>query len=478
MSWLASLQSRAMKFFRRVTTGILGMVLLAVPLPAFADAPPASPLIISQLKITTGNQFITLYNASDTPVDLGTIQLAYFNNFQLNAATSSKLITLSGNLPAHGYVKVNDGTVLMCYQQMVDSASLGLSTKSGLLEVESLSQAADGSVSTVVEDAVAWSGTSSTGLPSYVQLLPTDPVFLQRQTDNNNVPMANGTWQTVEPEPTVTDPCALASVVSGTLTPQPTGNQLLPGTEPPASIVQISGDDSSAAGPHLPPGDIGLMAPEITELLPNPAGTGNDNTNEFIELYNPNHVAFDLSGFVLQVGTTTLHQFTFDDGTTVAPQSFTAFFSADTGLSLSNSGGQAQLLDPLGNAVSQSDVYGTAKDGQAWALADGVWYWTLSSTPNEANIVDQAGSTTGKASGSKTVATANVKGAATGTSGDAPAAAGNVADVAQITPVHPWTLALVALLALLYGLYEYRQDVANRLYQFRKHREARRITRQ
>lgn len=470
-----------MKLFRRVTTGTIGALLVLFTMSSQVFAiPTASPLIISQLKVGTGNQFITLYNSSDLPIDLSTIELAYFNNYLLSDATSSKLISLSGDLPAHGYVKINDGTVLMCYQQMVDSTPLGLSTKSGLIEVQALSQAADGSVSPVVEDAVAWSSKSSPSLPSYVQLLPADPIFLQRQADISGAPLAGGGWQTVEPQPTTSDPCALALVVNGTPpVPVTTSNQLLPGTEPPSSIVTLASDSQSGPVPILPAGDVGLMTPEITELMPNPIGTGNDASDEFIELYNPNGVAFDLSGFVLQVGTTTLHKYTFDDGTSLAPKSFTAFYSADTGLSLSNGGGQAKLFDPLGNAISQSDVYGTAKDGQAWALAKGVWYWTPSPTPNQANVVTQnsAMAVVSKTSGSNTATAASVKGATTAANGSATVSTTTASDVAQVTPIHPWTLALVALLALLYGLYEYRLDVANRIYQFRKHRTNRRISR-
>jgi hypothetical protein len=220
------------------------------------------------------------------------------------------------------------------------------------------------------------------------------------------------------------------------------------------------------------------MAPTITELLPNPAGTGNDTTDEFIELYNPNSVPFDLTGFGLQVGITSVHSYMFTAGTTtLPPQSFTAFYSSTTGLSLSNSGGQAKLIDPFGNSIAATAVYGTAKDGQSWALANGKWYWTTKLTPGAANVINQppaAGKKSSAASKStKTTAkskTAKIKKVKT----KPVTASHNSADTVSTTPIHLWTLALVAGLALLYGAYEYRADLANRIYQLRRYLEARR----
>ena len=84
-------------------------------------------------------------------------------------------------------------------------------------------------------------------------------------------------------------------------------------TSPPATIISTTEVDATdpasallaAHASQMPAADIGLSAPQISELLPNPAGTGNDATDEFIELYNPNDQPFDLSGFVLQTGLTT-----------------------------------------------------------------------------------------------------------------------------------------------------------------------------
>ena len=442
-----------------------------------ADQADNPSLIISQLKITSSNgQFITLYNATDSALDMGKYRLEYFNSYKLDQATSGKLITLSGIVPPHGYFMVNDDALLLCYQLTVDSVSLGLSSTAGRVEViEFDGSDSDSQAAPVLQDYVGWSKKDAEG----AQTLPADTgAFLQRQpVDDENNPLittpGDGSWQSVKPDSQ--DPCNLVTIGSGAddTSPAPTGlSQLLPSSEPLATILNSSNEAAAAAAPAaLPSADIGLMAPSVTELLPNPAGTGNDSTDEFIELYNPNAKTFDLSGFSLQTGTTSLHTFTFPTGTSLPAKGFKAFYSSATGLSLSNSGGQAKLLDPFGNSISASAVYKNAKDGIAWSLAKGKWYWTTTVTPDKANVIKQpvsksksSSKTASKSKKSKTYAGKSGTVQASNTSNES-----NPAD----SPIHMKTLVLIAGLALLYALYEYRADLANRIYRFRQNFGAR-----
>jgi hypothetical protein len=475
------------KFQQSVIAGLVATS-LAVSLFASvrAETANAPSLVISQLKITSSNgQFITLYNASQSTLDMSKYQLEYFNNYDLSKATSSRLISLAGNLPPHSYFMVNDSTQPLCYQLTIDSVSLGLSSTAGFIEVLAFGQSVvGGAATTSVQDYVGWSKTAATG----AQTLPsgTNGFLLRQPSDtqlNPIVPTAGaGSWQSVQPDSA--NACKLVTIVtSGTPTPVLTGlNQLLPAGEPPVTILNVVQDSAdTTATPSLPPSDIGLISPGITELLPNPLGSGNDNTDEFVEIYNANASEFDLSGFGLQVGTTNLHSYTFPSGTRLAPKSFTAFFSADTGLSLSNSGGQAKLLDPFGNSLSSSATYGTAKDGQSWALAKGSWQWTTDVTPGAQNVIvvpTAKKKTTKHRATTKT--SGSVKGASTSKKAASKASTNSsqlAADASSGSPVHASLLALVVIAALLYGAYEYRADLANHLHQFRRHIAARRAGR-
>lgn len=450
-----------------LTAILLGCLLVVQLIPIRADAADTPSLTISQLKITSGNgQFITLYNATDTALDASKYQLEYFNNYDLGKATSSKLIALSGILPPHGFLMVNDGSLLLCYQLTINSVSLGLSSTAGLVEVLAFNQAAPGgSASPVLQDYAGWSKSAAPG----IQTLPggTD-AFLQRQpADDAGNPLVSapgaGSWVSVQPDGG--SPCKLVGTGSGGQPVQTGLNQLLLPTEPPAMIAELATTPVSAA-PAMPTADIGLAAPGITELLPNPAGTGNDSTDEFIELYNPNNVVFDLAGFSFQSGLTSLRTFTFPAGTTLPPRSFKAFHSKITGLSLSNAGGQVKLLDPFGNSISAAEPYASAGDGQAWALAKGKWYWTTSPTPDKANVIRQPAA---KKSSSKTTASRSKTTGGTAVAAQSPPSGPAPGDEPVDNPIHLRALALVAGGALLYGAYEYRADLANRIYKLRRY---------
>jgi hypothetical protein len=202
--------------------------------------------------------------------------------------------------------------------------------------------------------------------------------------------------------------------------------------------------------------------------LPNPAPPRTDANDEFIELFNSNGKAFDLSGFILQVGTTTIHKYTFPDGTSIEPHQFSAFYSSDTSLSLSNSDGQVKLLDPGGNVLGQTDEYTSAKDGYAWVSADGLWQWTTTPTPGASNTISPPASKSSKSSSAKAGKSKKTLAAAASTSGGGPSG------TPSATKMHPLVLAGVGSAALIYAIYEYRHDLANFVYKLRRNREARR----
>jgi hypothetical protein len=449
------------------------MFLVAVPSRlSHADAANGPSLVISQIKITSSGQFVTLYNTTGQTLDMSKYQVEYFNHYDLSKATSSRLIALSGTVPPHSYYMLNDDALRLCYQVTVDSTSLGFSTTAGMVEVLGFDQAYPGAlVAPNLQDYVGWSKTAVAG----AQTVPaSSEAFLERQpVDAQNNPAVgsagDGSWLSVQPDPA--NPCNLVGTNNTALSIPSGFSQLLPGVEPAATIVSAVAGSGTAA-PTMPPADLGLVAPSITELLPNPMGTGNDGTDEFVELYNSNATTFDLSGFILQTGITTVHNYTLPAGTSLPAHEFLALYSSKTGVSMSNTGGQAKLLDPFGRNVSASAAYDTAKDGQAWALASGKWYWTAQPTPGKANVIKQPAAS--KKSGTKKITT---KSKVAGTKNAADISSTGQSDALAGSPVHLWTLAIVGVLALLYGAYEYRADLANHLYQLRRNLAARRSPR-
>lgn len=232
--------------------------------------------------------------------------------------------------------------------------------------------------------------------------------------------------------------------------------------------------------PVSPPPTVQPAAPiSIVELLPNPASPQTDEADEYLELFNPTNVDVDLSGYKVQTGYTYSYSVTLQNQT-IPANGYLVIKSGNTSLSLANAGGQAHLLDPTGNIISTTDVYTDAPEGQAWALVDDVWKWTGSPTVGATNIYSDPVLTAVTTKASKaTKATKAVKAVST----KKPATAGNVSEQNgrelpnEPAPLHFGVLAGVGALAVGYAVYEYRKDLANRIYQFRRYRKARRATR-
>lgn len=423
---------------------------IALATPLALSTPPT--LAFAEISITGSNEFLVIQNNSGSTINDLSIYWIYQHNKSNPAAAGAT--TTTQQLPS---AKLNPGqTILLsanaqntCGAAVAGRLSVSLVDSEGSLELLSSN---NGTIASTDTDFVSWNGTSPTITDAVASASP-QPVFYRYQSGSSS------SWKKAILDPTVA--CQLD--VAGDTNPVST-NSLVTATDSPSAVIVAA---SATLG--IPFEDEGLIAPQITELLPNPTGTGNDGTDEFVELYNPNNVAFDLSGFTIETGLTTKHDFTFDSGSSIPAKSFVAYYSSDTNLTLSNSGGQAWLLDPDGNIISQSEAYGSAKDGQSWALANGAWYWTTKPTPNGPNVISQPVSAS--SSKTKTTPTTGVTTTSSSTSTGNNFSSGSTTTNAP--PIHPWTLAAIGSAALLYAGYEYRADLANRLYQFRRYREAR-----
>jgi len=446
-----------------VLIGIAALSMVPV-LHAHADTPSSPEIFMREVKIT-GDEFIVLQASED--IALSDYWLGYSSS---DAATN---IVPTQQLPAYN-LKAGQAILLTsdgantCDAVLVNKLSFSLSDTKGTLVIRKLESSGATSTFTTI-DSVNWSKPSASGTT-------TDVIDLRKETATLALPVwyhgaEVASWQVGDlTSCTFSYTSAKGAPVTSVIWP---ANDI----EPPAVIESLADDDGVSAGPYLPAADIGLMPPQITEVLPNPMGTGTDGTDEFIELYNPNGTVFDLSGFVLQTGLTTKHSYTFPMGTTLPPKSFVAFYSADTGLSLSNTSGQADLEDPFKTVVAQTDAYDTAKDGMAWALAKGDWYWTNKPTPSAANVINQSAVSTSSIKGNSSKSVSAIKGTSAAVSPLAAATPSASSDATKSSGLHPYILAGIAPLAVGYGVYEYRHDLGNRIHQFRANRAARRVPR-
>jgi len=119
----------------------------------------------------------------------------------------------------------------------------------------------------------------------------------------------------------------------------------------------------------------------ISEVLPNPAGV--DGDTEFIELQNFGSVVADLSGFTLSVGR---KKFIFPANFTLAPGEFRALTHAETGLTLTNSGGTVTLAWPTQRVISAL-AYPKLPEGVAFVFTGGQLLATAAPTPGAENLL-------------------------------------------------------------------------------------------
>ncbi len=451
---------------------------LAVPMQAVAASAPtmaaANGLSILELKVT-GDEFVVLQNNSGADItDLGNYALYYFNSFSpLGGGVSSSLFFLPATtLPAGESLVLSSKPRATCGAAVAGNLGVSLGDSSGFLEIVHLNQNPDGTITQTAGDMVSWDSKAN----GVIQNVPTstkDPAAMWYRYDDGT---PYGAWQYADVN--TADACQLTAIIGDStgIVNAPADGQLQSsdGDVVPGTIVSLAATTGSI-GPYLPATDTGLKAPKLSELLPDPVSPATDTADEFIELYNSNDQAFDLSGFALQIGSTTSgvrHNYVFPSGTTIGAKGFKAFYSSQTHLSLSNTGGQAWLLDPFGTAIAQSDPYSKPKGGVSWATADGKWYYTTTPTPGTANSVRVPASPAAKtASGTAKTSQGtpvSVIGAGSGVAGTSTTAA-----VEPTTPIHPLTLAAVVGLALLYGSYEYRHDLANKLNKLRRNRSDR-----
>lgn len=459
--------------FQKIVLVVLwvGALVFYFPAKGFAVAPALegpSGLSIVEIKMT-GTEFVMLQNNTGAPImDLSSYWLHAFNNVNpLATGVNSSSQQLPAGILGEGQTLLLSDGGPTCGAAITANLSVGLTDSTGYLQIFK-SSLAGGILSQAAGDGVSWtSGNNPTaGMISSVPSNTTDPLaawYRYKNTDGS----PSYLWQRARLDSN--DRCQLNVLDASSPGPKNPGNQLLPGTPPPATIISIPvSEDGKKKGPFMPAGNIGLEAPVLNELLPNPASPQRDADDEFIELYNPNNKPFDLTGFKLQTvstGSGSKRTYTFPEGTLLKSKSFAAYPSSNISISLNNSGAQIMLLDPFDEVISQTEPYGKAKDGWSWALAEGKWYWTTTPTPGTQNTISADGISGGSTSAG---GVGTVEGASTTGTAHSSAAGGSANTGGQTNTLHPGVLVGVAAAALLYGLYEYRGDIKNTIYRIRR----------
>mgnify|MGYP001612262703 FL=1 len=123
----------------------------------------------------------------------------------------------------------------------------------------------------------------------------------------------------------------------------------------------------------------------ISEFLPNPEGS--DVDLEFIELFNPNNFAVDLSGWMLDDAEGGSAPDVFSDGTFIDAFQYLLLPRTETEIALNNNGDEVRLIDALGNIVDLA-VYEKSAEGVSIIRDEqGILQHTKTQTPGEINVL-------------------------------------------------------------------------------------------
>jgi hypothetical protein len=431
------------------------LMLFVTLLPAFAQnpVPDVEPPPLLLIEIQTGSadsaaeEFVELFNRTDEVLAADELRLQY------RSATGSAWLTkvqLDGGIEPRG-------RYLIATSHLAETANvvngLGLAASGGHLRLVQLAASGE-----EVLDEMAW-GSAQFAVVAPA-LAPADGQSLKRLVDEDGAFTDTGND-------------SLDFLVSDTPSPQSALpiEPDEPPTEPDSNGPDEPGTDvQNSDGPANQNQSFAKL--EISELFIDPDQPLTDAEDEFVEVFNPGPEAVDLERYVIQTGSKYSYSFTLPD-IVIKPKQYLAFFSLDSGLALSNSGGAARLLAPTKSLIYEAPAYEKAKPGTAWANIGGRWQWTGQPTPNAPNAAASDGPSGEDLAGARGLALSRGRVLGDGDERniyqEPPGTTSNQVDTAVV--------AGVGAMALLYAGNEYRYDAANFFHKVKRYLAARRAGR-
>lgn len=245
-------------------------------------------ILIGSEKASDSDEFVELYNPGTLSIDISGFRLRYQNS---SGTENSLAVIKSGScIPAHGYF-------LWANSHGVYAPLADLTTATTLTDNYTLLLYPPTSSGTTLIDTIAWGANSNYPTPTQ-QSLARDP------SDQSWLPVL------VSPTPTKSTGCPV---------PEPA---------PPPVKTEV----------HV----------RFNEIFANPAG--DENTREFIELYNDDSLSADISGYSIRDASKT-GLYTFPPGTLLISQEYLVLKRDVSKISLNNSNETLSLFDGAGTQI-------------------------------------------------------------------------------------------------------------------------------
>ncbi len=348
-----------------------------------AHAAPASHVVISEVKISglTGfstDEFVELYNPTDSPVDITGWQMikrtASGAAYPLVESFDSATVTARGYfLIAHpsGYA----GAVAPDARY---STSNSLSTDNSVELVGPLG----------VVDVVGWG--KAMHFEGTVAPTPGSAKSIERKAlpSSTTADMMDGGSDVFRGNGEDTDHNDADFVSRDIADPQSSASDLefITAQAPKPKVTNTNQSLSTptlATAPTTPaPAQPVPHTVALSEILPDPKGP--DTTEEYIELVNTGDVAVDLTNWKLNDSSKT--GYCIPKGT-IVPGGWFVVKRGESGIALNNTGGESVTLTaPDGVVTSTLSWEGTVPEAQSYSLVKGAWVWTAKLTPGAANV--------------------------------------------------------------------------------------------
>ncbi|GAA5529284.1 hypothetical protein Hgul01_03090 [Herpetosiphon gulosus] len=209
-------------------------------------------------------------------------------------------------------------------------------------------------------------------------------------------PLASTTWSRI-PDAESWQNNAPATPNQPNRAPQPTAISAIKTPKPTSTVKPTSTPKATAKPKTAKPKPtaqptIALQANypslQINEILPAPraidwnADGETNSSDEWIELYNPNNVQVDLTGWQLDdTADAGSRPWRFPAGMRIASQGYLVIFASQSKLSLTNTGEEVRLLQPNGVVIDQVS-YAKLDYDQSWGRHPSNQQWQLFAQPS------------------------------------------------------------------------------------------------
>ena len=433
---------------------IIIVLLATLGLHASAQSQPSATLLIIEAQTGSADsateEFVELYNYGPDTILLDGLALQYQSK---NGSNWSTKANLTGELPARSRYLLSN--YLVEHSQEFNG---GLAASAGHLRL---------AVDDETIDLVAWGEASepetasmdahSAG-QSLKRKVDEDGYFID--TDNNLED-----WFASE-------------------TPTPSFDSFQ-GDEPPEEPKDVIDEPEEEESEIFPPETLEPEQPALlnhqlllNEVMPDPVAPLTDAEHEYVEIVNPNSFDVDLYGYRIESGKD--GRYNHELGRyLLRPNEAIAIYSADSGVTLSNSGSMVKLFAPTGLELDSVE-YPKARPGLSWSRFGSEWNWgEPTNNANNLRYEDETEQDSNQEVLAAVTTKRDVDFPVQESSGsNQPVQANSEFEEEPTTrTINNWMLAGVGAFALLYGIYEYRHDIGIRVRQLRRHLEVRREAR-